>query len=313
MESDSRRRWFIGAFAKRWHRLLFRGDVFAWAAMLPGVLTLALTGGYPLTYGAYLSFVKWRFLRSASIECYIGFENFRALLQDERYWGSMRRTALFLLGSVPAELLIGLGLALLLANELRGKKMVRSVLLMPMMIMPVVIAMIWKMMYDVNFGLLNGLLLRYNIVQSPIEWLSSPSMAMLSIIIATVWQWYPLTFLVSSASLESIPGEQYEAADVDGASSIAKFRHITLPHLIPSLMVVVLIRVMDGFRTFAIVYNLTGGGPGNSTELVSFYIYNVAFRNFNIGRGAAMSVTLMAIMVAISMVLFWYNQRVLGE
>jgi multiple sugar transport system permease protein len=285
-----------------WGRFKWRSPkVFAWALLLPTLLMLLVTSFYPIAYAVYLSLVRWNFGQSDAPQEFRGLGNFADLLQDGRYWSSLWTTVQFLLWTLPAEFLLGLGLALLLNRTLRGRGVIRAVLMLPIIVSPVVIALIWKMMYQVPFGPLNAVLKGLGLIQEDILWLSSPGIALFAIIVATVWQWYPFSFLVLSAGLGLVPTDQYEAAEIDGAHRVQVFRYIVMPYLIPSILVILLIRMMDGFKTFAIVYSLTNGGPGNSTNLVSYHIYNVGFGGLNVGYSAAMALVLMLVMLLLSL------------
>ncbi|HEX2912143.1 MAG TPA: sugar ABC transporter permease [Chloroflexia bacterium] len=282
---------------------------FGWLLLLPTLIVLAVTSVYPIIYAVYLSLQKWNFGQTDSPQAFVGLGNFTELLSDQRYWSSMWVTIEFLIFTLPLEFLVGLGMALLLNRTIRGRGFIRAVLLLPIMVSPVVIVLIWKMMYQVPFGPLNAILKGLGLIQNDILWLSSPQIAMLAIVIATVWQWYPFSFLVLSAGLGLVPNDQYEAAAIDGANRLQVFRNIVWPYLVPSTLVILLIRMMDGFKTFAIVYSLTNGGPGNSTDLVSYHIYNVGFGGLNVGYGAAMALVLMVVMVAISLALIGLSRR----
>ncbi len=285
------------------------GRWFGWALLLPTLVVLAVTSVYPILYAIYLSMQKWNFGQSDNPQAFVGLGNFADLLQDERYWNSMFITLEFLMFTLPLEFLIGLGMALLLNRTLRGRGFIRAALLLPIMVSPVVIALIWKMMYQVPFGPLNAALKAVGLIQTDILWLSSPQTALLSIIVATVWQWYPFSFLVLSAGLGLVPAEQYEAAEIDGTNHLQAFWYITWPYLVSSALVILLVRMIDGFKTFAIVYSLTNGGPGNSTNLISYQIYNVGFGGLNVGYGAAMALVLMLVMLVISLLLIWLASR----
>ena len=290
-------------------RRSLRRNAPGWGLMAPTVLVFAATGLYPLGYAAFLSLHRWRFLRTAEIERFVGLDNYLAILRDESYWWAMRQTVIFLAGTIPAEVVIGLALALALNVIPRGANLFRTVLLTPMLIMPVVVSLIWRLTYDTQFGPLNHFLLQLGVLEKPVAWLSEPSLAMASIIVATIWQWFPLSVLILSANLQVIPEEEYEVAELDGANAVQGFRYITLPHLLPGLLVILLMRLMDGFRTFAIVYNLTHGGPGRATNLISYYIYDVGFRGFDLGLGAAMALSLMLVMVLLAVALTAFTNR----
>jgi len=280
--------------------------------LAPTFVILAITSLYPVILALILSFQRWFYTRSPEPEA-AGLANWSRLLSDDVFWSSMKTTVIFLGISLPIELLVGLGLALLLNRTLLARNYLRAVLMLPMMISPVVIALIWKMMYAVPFGPLNDLLKSVGLIQQDLLWLASPKLALVSIVIATVWQWYPFSFLVFTAGLQTIPAEEYEAAAIDGANGWQMLRTIVLPHLAPFTLVIMLSRLLDGFKTFAIVFNLTGGGPGDATNLISFQVYRTAFSNFNLGYGSTMAIALMLVMLVCAGLVLWVSRRAGGR
>ncbi len=286
-----------------------RDAVLGWWLLAPTLALLAVVSLYPVLRVVWLSFQRWNYTLSPEPQAFVGWQNWARLLGDETFWGSLRTTLVFLGVALPLELALGLGLALLLNRTFRARGLVRALLLLPMMLSPVVISVVWKMMYATPFGPLNSLLRAGGLIQEDILWLASPATAMASIVIATVWQWYPFAFLIFTAGLQTIPGEEYEAAAMDGAGGWALFRHVILPHLTPFTLIVLLSRLLDGFKTFAIVYNLTGGGPGDATNLISFHVYRTAFSGFNLGYGSTLAVALMLVMVACAALILWLSKR----
>ncbi|HYG57513.1 MAG TPA: sugar ABC transporter permease [Symbiobacteriaceae bacterium] len=288
--------------------------LFGWSVMLPCLIVLLIVGVIPIGYTLYVSFFKFRFLDSAAPTAFVGLANFAAGLQDARFWSSLGRTFVFAGIAIPLEVIIGLGLAILLNRNIRGKGVVRALLILPYMISPIVLAAIWKMMYDPQYGVINGLLMSAGLIREQMTWLSDPKTALGALIFATVWQWYPFSFLLLSAGLETIPAEEYEAAAIDGASGFQSFRYITLPHLLASFTVLLVVRTIDALKTFALIFSLTRGGPGTSTELISYYVYQTTFGDFNVGYGSALGVLLMLVMMVVSL---WIsrllNRAILGE
>ena len=198
------------------------------------------------------------------------------------------------------EFFIGLALALLLNAQMRGRSVIRAVLLLPMMLPAVVVGVVWRLMLNSNFGAVNGTLKGIGINADALTWTASPKLAMASVIVADVWQWTPFMFLILLAGLQAIPQEPYEAALIDGASAWQTFRHVTLPLLKPAILIALLLRTMDLLRVFDQIFILTEGGPGFATETVSLYIYRTAFRFSNFGYAAAMSFVLLLITNVIS-------------
>jgi multiple sugar transport system permease protein len=219
------------------------------------------------------------------ISRFVGLDNFAFLIQDSRFWNAFGNTLYFTAVSVAAELLLGLGVAVLLHRAFRGKGLMRTVLLIPWAIPTVVSAKMWEWLYNPDFGLLNYLL------GMRINWLGSPALALHAAIFMDVWKTTPFVALLLMAGLQTIPRELYQAARIDGATAWMAFRAITLPLLKPVILVVLIFRTLDAFRVFDAVYVLTGGGPANTTETLSIYAYKVLFQTLQFGYGSAIAVT----------------------
>jgi multiple sugar transport system permease protein len=246
---------------------------------------LGLLGGvalFPLLYVIYLSF--HRRLLIFDISRFVGLENYRFLLQDERFWNALQNTAYFTGVSVSAQLLLGLGIALLLNRSFWGRDWVRALILVPWVIPTVVSARMWEWIYNPEFGVLNFLL------GAKINWLGTPRLALNAAIFADVWKTTPFVVILLLAGLQIIPRELYQAARVDGAGTWAAFRRITLPLLMPVFLVTLIFRVLDAWRVFDAIYVLTGGGPANTTETLSLYAYKMLFQTLQFGYGSALSV-----------------------
>ena len=212
----------------------------------------------------------------------------------------MVHTFVYAAAALTCEFLLGLGLALLLNNQIRGRGFFRASLLVPMMLPTVVVGVVWRLMLNPNFGAVNETLKQFGIDTESLTWTASPKLALLSVIAVDVWQWTPFVFLVLLAGLQAIPQEPYEAALIDGSSRWQTFWHVTLPLLKPSILIVLLLRTMDLLRVFDQIFILTEGGPGFATETISLYIYRTAFRFFDFGYAAAMSFVLLALTNVIS-------------
>lgn len=211
------------------------------------------------------------------------------LASDLFFLRSILQTLIYTTIALSAEFLLGLGLALLVDSLGRGRGLFRTGLLVPMFLPPVVVGMVWRLIYNTEFGLLNGMLRVMGIDTSGFGWTSVESTAMLSVILVDVWEWTPFMFLLLTAGLQAIPREPIEAAKIDGASYWQTLRDFTLPLMKPTILLAVLLRFMDLMRIFDQIFLLTRGGPGFATETVSLYIYKTAFRFFNFGYAAAMS------------------------
>src|SRR5215204_264268 len=263
--------------------------------LAPALAVLLSLSIYPLIYSVTISLQQET---AAGITWGLG--NFARLASDNFFWTAMAHTFVYAVVALTCEFLLGLGLALLLNNQIRGRGFFRASLLVPMMLPTVVVGVVWRLMLNPNFGAVNGTLKQFGIDTESLTWTASPKLAMLSVIAVDVWQWTPFVFLVLLAGLQAIPQEPYEAALIDGSSRWQTFRHVTLPLLKPSILIALLLRTMDLLRVFDQIFILTEGGPGFATETISLYIYRAAFRFFDFGYAAAMSFVLLALTNVIS-------------
>jgi multiple sugar transport system permease protein len=240
--------------------------------LLPGLVFLFLIDLVPLVYSAWASFYEWWLLRPRNIR-FIGLANYWRLATDPEFGRAVVVTTLFTVGAVAAEFLTGLGLALLFAQPIRFLRPLRVLLLLPLFIVPVVGATMWRVIFHPDLGPLNYYLNLAGLGRP--AWLSDPTLALVSITLVDAWRTIPFMFLVMYAGLEMLPAELFEAAAVDGASRWQSFRHITVPLLTYIMLVAVLIRGMDAFREFDIIFVLTGGGPGTATQTIQMLNYRV--------------------------------------
>jgi multiple sugar transport system permease protein len=269
----------------------------------PAVAVLLALSIYPLVYSVTISLQR----ETASGTTW-GLGNFARLFSDNFFWTAMAHTFVYAIAALVCEFLLGLGLALLLNAQIRGRAFFRASLLVPMMLPAVVVGVVWRLMLNPDFGAINGTLRRIGINTESLTWTASPKLAMLAVIAVDVWQWTPFVFLVLLAGLQAIPQEPYEAALIDGSSRWQTFRHVTLPLLKPSILIVLLLRTMDLLRVFDQIFILTEGGPGFATETISLYIYRTAFRFFDFGYAAAMSFVLLALTNVISVIYIKFLQ-----
>ena len=288
-----------------WQRFKLRIGHNPWFFTAPTFVLSFLVIVAPMIYMIFLSFHQVILTKPALGSPFVGLANYIELLHDPYFWTSLRITFVFTFGSVFVELLWGLGMALLLNREFKGKGIIRSLYLLPMMMTPVAAALAWKFMYEPTFGIINYYL---RIVRLPEpNWLAEPSTALLAVMVTDIWRTTPFIFLVLLAALQALPRQVYEASKVDGASGSQQFLYITLPLLRPVILVISLIRLMDAFRMFDIIFVQTRGGPSFSTELAMVYNYRIGFRYFRIGSAGAFStITLIVILV-----LCWFFIRAL--
>ena len=256
--------------------------------VLPCILVLALLILYPIIYTITLSFHKWHLLEGAREADFIGFGNYLSLFKSNIFWDVFKVTIIFSTSTITVEFFFGLMLALLLDTKLIGVKIVRILVLIPMIIAPIVIGFIWKLLLHMERGHVNYFL---SLVGIPgVKWLSNPSIVLITVILVDVWKWSPLVMLILLAGLQSIPREIYEAGKVDGVGDFQAFRYLTLPMLKPYIMVAVIIRLIDSFKTFDYLLFLTGGGPGRATEILNLFIYYTGFRHYHMGSASALAV-----------------------
>jgi multiple sugar transport system permease protein len=285
-----RSRRFFNAPSKRELLLPF----FLVAPALVVLLTLSI---YPLIYSITISLQQ----QTASGEVW-SLVHFKRLASDGFFQTALVHTVVYATAALTCEFLLGLGLALLLNQQIRGRELFRASLLVPMMLPTVVVGVVWRLLLHPNFGAINGTLKQIGIDTESLTWTASPRLAFLAVIAVDVWQWTPFVFLVLLAGLQAIPQEPYEAALIDGSTRWQTFRHVTLPLLKPAILVVLLLRTMDLLRVFDQVFILTEGGPGFGTEMISLYIYRTAFRFFDFGYAAAMSFVLLLLTNVVSVV-----------
>jgi len=243
---------------------------------------------YPLIYA-----VKISFQTGAGDAARWTFANFTRLASDKFFLEALAHTFIYAAIALTFEFLLGLGLAILVDGPLRGRSFFRSALLIPMMLPPVVVGVVWRLMLNPDFGAVNGTLKGVGVNTEALTWPASPLLSFASVIAVDIWQWTPFIFLVLLAGLQAIPQEPYEASVIDGSSAWQTFRHVTLPLLKPAILIALLLRTMDLLRVFDQIFILTQGGPGFSTETVSLYIYRTAFRFSDFGYAAAMSFVLL--------------------
>ena len=263
--------------------------------------------GYPLAYAFASSFQHFRITDPGNIY-FVGFDNYRYALMDPQFWVSLRNTLLYAGIAVPVELCLGLLIAMALNKMPRGARAVRTLLIMPMMLAPVVMGLMWKFMFNDQLGIINQLI-RLTGLDLHILWLADPRFAFSSLLIVEVWATTPIMVILLSAGLTSIPAELYEAAEIDGASRWQRFVNVTWPMLQPVILVSLLLRGMDAFRVFDIVFILTQGGPGNATDVLSYYAYRAIFEGMDVGVASAVSMMLLFALASLGVVLIRYMRK----
>ncbi|MEA2585509.1 MAG: multiple sugar transport system permease protein [Thermomicrobiales bacterium] len=296
-QAESKGSWRRPSFAGRRRR-------DGWLMMLPAVLIILALSIYPLIYSLRLAFYNWNL--QPPQKSFHGLQNFRDALSDDRVWGALQNTLLIVLVGIALEFVIGLGLALLLVDAVRLRRFVLPIFMLPVMMVPIVVGLTWRMLWDNQYGAINSILRKLFdhdlglslfgshwqlLDKEPINivWLGQTNTAKIAMIVTQVWQWTPFMFLVLLAALSSVNPELYEAASLDGANWRQLLWDITLPGISHVVAVALLFRALDAFKIFDLVYMFTQGGPGNSTETISWYIYELGFKFFRMGYASAIS------------------------
>jgi multiple sugar transport system permease protein len=273
---------------------LFKGFT-PYLFVAPAVLVLAFTCLYPVIKGFELSFYDWSLGTPIESRKYIGWENFVWAWQDPALFNSIKVTLIFAAFAVTAELFLGLLIAFLLEKGIKGIAVLRTVFIIPIMIAPVVVGLLWRYLFDANFGLINHIVSLLGF--EPIVWLGTPGLALPAVIITDIWQWTPFMFILFLAGLQSLPKDPVEAAQVDGATTWQVIRQVKLPLLAPVIWVAVILRIIDAFRSLEVMFIMTFGGPGRETEVLSLNIYKTAFNSQRLGLSAVNSIFLLVFMV----------------
>ena len=281
----------------------------AWWLIAPALSTILLVALFPLAWTLWES-VHLHDLRMPWLgRPFIGAGNYLEAVRDPRFWAALGHTAFFTAISVTAELGLGLALALAMNRANRGRTVVRAAVLVPWAIPTVVSALLWRFIFDDQAGIVNSVLSSVGVIHGPIVWFIHPDLAWVPVIVSDVWKTTPFVALLLLAGLQNIDSALYEAARIDGASAWQQFRHVTLPLLKPAILVALVFRTLDSVRVFDLVYVLTGGGPGTSTEPIALFTFNSLLQNLRFGYGSALSV----ITFALSFVLALGYLRLLGR
>jgi multiple sugar transport system permease protein len=280
---------------------LLSEQALAYILVTPALLCIMLVAFFPIGRTIYLSLFSMK-LQFIHLKKFVGLGNYIILASDPRFWASLYHTLFFVVASVSIEFIIGLGMALVMHRNFKGRGIIRAAILVPWAIPTVVSAMMWSFIYNDQLGVLNDVLLKLGVIDSYKTWLGDASTAMWAAISADVWKTSPYVGLLLLAGLQIIPADLYEAATVDGATKLRQFFVITLPLLKPTILVTLLFRTLDAFRVFDIIFVLTGGGPANSTETISIYTYKTLFRNLDFGIGSAMAVSMFVCVMIISLI-----------
>lgn len=284
----------------------------AWVLLAPMLIVMGLLTAWPLLRTIWLSFTDAELIGSGGQTGYVGLDNYLYALSDPDFLASIGRTLYFTVLSVALEGIIGVLVALLLNQKFRGRSVLRVLVILPWALPTIVNAMMWRLNFNPDYGSINALLTQLHIIDSYRSWLGSPDSALNAVMLADVWKNYPLVTLLVLASMQSIPADLYEAARLDGASAWRRFRAITFPAIVGALSVALILRTIDAFKIFDIIYVMTRGGPVDSTKTLSFYVYQESFSYLRAGSGAAYAIlmTLMcSVLIAIYMALLYRQRR----
>lgn len=265
--------------------------------LTPWILGFGLVGAYPLVYSLLVSLTDYNPLSGEAN--WIGLANYTRAFQDERFWQSLKVTALFVLGTIPFTTTLSLALALLINRPIRGRSFLRASFFLPTVVSLVVVSLIFKQVYS-PFGLLNTILTAIGLEGHP--WLQDPMTALPAVMLMDVWAAIGYYMVIYLAGLQTIPQDLYEAAELDGASSARKHWHITLPLLIPTTLFVVVINTIRSLQVFIEIYVMTRGGPLDSTLTTVFYLYDQAFRYFDMGYASAIAYLLFLVTLVVSVI-----------
>jgi len=275
---------------------------FALTLVSPAVLVLVVTTTFPLLYLLSQSLQDIN-LAMPGMDHYVGFENYRRMAGDSRFWAALGFTGVYTVTTVALQLVIGLGMALLILQIPRAQWAFRIAAILPIVLAPVVAGLFWRtLMLTPDFGIVDYALRAAGLGSR--NWLGEPGLARISVIVIHTWQWTPFVFLYLLAALAALPSDLYEAARIDRASAWRRFIHITLPLIRPAIVVVAILRITIALSAFAAIYAATGGGPGTATEIVNLYSYRVAFAELSLGYGAAAAVVLLVLTLVVAGLLF---------
>ncbi len=290
-------------------------NLFVW----PTLALLIAINVFPLLYSLYLSFTNYSAI-AGKAPIWVGFANFADILNSPQLWKYFATTGRYALMSVSLQTVLGFSLAMLVRQKFRGSGLVTTLILVPMMISPVVVGLFWKLMYNPTFGFFNYLLgftdpaNGLDVIASRFAGQPMPGLALWGVVLVDVWMWSPFVMLLVLSGLNAIPDYLYEAAAIDRASSWFQFWRITLPQVAPLLLIAVLFRTIEAFKSFDLIMGMTGGGPGDQTEVIAVNLYRMAFLGqFRSGYSSALAYIILIIIIAVSNLYIRYLNKAKGE
>ena len=265
--------------------------------MLPSLIALMMVLALPLVYSLVTSFFDTN-LKYRGLGDFVGLQNYIEVLKDTYFLDSVKTTVIFTFFVVVIEFLVGLGIGLLLNNIRKARNFFFTIIIVPMMITPIAVGLIWRLLLHSDLGIVNHVLTQIGLMGR--AWLADASIALKTVMFIDIWQNVPYMVLVILAGLVTLPTEPYEAAAIDGASRLQSFFTLTIPMMIPTFSVVLLLRTITALKTYDLIFVLTRGGPGTTTEVISYHIYQQAFRYLEIGKASAMSYLLLLMIVPVA-------------
>ena len=277
-----------------------RPALTAWLLLGPCLFYLFVFSIYPLIYSLRLSFTD--LTAATGTGTFVGLANYRALLSDPLFWNAAWNSAIMVTAAVAIQIVLGTALALFFDLDLKGAWIVRGILLLPMLITPIVVGVMWRALLNPDWGLVDWAIGAVGI--TPPDWLGSVGMAMVTLILVDCWQWTPFVFIIVFARLQVLPRDVFEAANVDGAGPLVTLRRITLPMLMPAIVFAAVFRAVDAFRSFDLIYGLSYGGPARGTTTLAFFSFQNGFQFQNYGYAAAVAYSMLIIIAVLTTVLF---------
>lgn len=283
--------------------------VSRWAFMAPAAIILAAMLAYPIFYTIEISFSRFDLMTFSAIE-WVGWDNYIHVLEDYRFWSSMKVTLIYLVFALPLQIVLGFGIAFLINAEWRGRGAVRALFIIPMVVAPVVAGGIWRMILDPLWGIMNWFIGLFGF--QALDWFGDPNLAMAAIVIIDTWRWTPFVVLIATAALLALPRDIFEAAEIDGANWWSVLWSITLPLLLPIIAATFVVRWLGAVKMFDIALAATYGGPGGATNVINLFIYEEAFRSLRFAESAAMAVIVLVLTMVLTGV-FLLGTRKLEE
>lgn len=277
--------------------------------MSPATILLLVVLAYPIFYTLRISFAELN-LGTFEADTWVGWDNYLAVVENDRFWNSLKVTGTYLILALPLQMVLGFGIAFLINADWKGRGVVRALFIIPMVVAPVVAGGVWRMLLDPLWGLVNYLLGFFGL--EPLDWLGNPSLAMMTLVIIDTWRWTPFVTLIATAALLSLPRDVFEAAQIDGANWWRIFWSITLPLLLPIIAATFIVRWLGAVKMFDIALAATNGGPGQATNVINLFIYEEAFRSLKFAESAAMAMIILVLTMVLTGI-FLVGSRKLEE